>query len=758
MAKRNSAGRGGTALASAFLVAVAACGGRAEIGGGNGGPEDGSAITTLDAALDTAVSADATRDVDATRDAAGEAAHDGARDAAGDALSDAHVHDAAAEAGDATGCNAATCPDGCCGTQGACQVGVGLTACGLAGRACQDCAALGFAACDLTTRDCYFGTPQCNETTCRGCCSDTKCFPGTDVNGCGFGGQACVSCEASSLVCSAAQSCAKPCGPANCSGCCVGETCMPGTDPYACGQGGGQCASCAPVGSTCEASEGGAGRACVPPPCSGITCPLGCCDANGVCQTGGFANTCGENGTACVTCPPGTTCLEGRRCACDPQSCPNGCCSGQVCMPGNADNQCGNGGAQCLDCTGGVPAVSCIAQACDFPPPCNCGDGCCDANGQCQPGASNTACGLAGSYCQDCTQSGGVCDQEGCAVGLDGGVCNQATCPNGCCDSNEQCQQGVTGAACGNFGTLCTNCLSSDQLCTKQLCITPGDAAPPCNPDNCPNGCCDPSGNCYVEGTFDDLSCGTGGTRCLDCTTTGTSCQGGECTALDGDVPCSQSCAGCCDTQGNCQPGFADTECGQVGALCQNCAGQNPASTCDVVGLPRTCASEQTQCPAPYPSCPSVLQENVPPRQHACSPVDLQGAAAACAAGANTLACTTFLSGVNPSCSGCLGTFDYDFVAQVGVSECLSQYLDAECNHWNACVADCMADTCYNCDPSSTAQCEQQAQSSVCAAFVTADQCAAATLAGTGVVCNPATYQGRFGAWLQAVGGVYCAQ
>ena len=46
------------------------------------------------------------------------------------------------------------------------------------------------------------------------------------------------------------------------------------------------------------------------PPCSASTCPFGCCDVNGQCQTAS-AQTCGSSGLACMACGVGQQCVAG---------------------------------------------------------------------------------------------------------------------------------------------------------------------------------------------------------------------------------------------------------------------------------------------------------------------------------------------------------------------------------------------------------------------------------------------------------------
>ncbi|HXN33009.1 MAG TPA: hypothetical protein VN894_14160, partial [Polyangiaceae bacterium] len=582
---------------------------------------------------------------------------------------------------------------------------------------------------------------SCSRSSCpMGCCDlNGRCQAGIAPTACGGGGQACQSCVASGLVCTAQQCATTSCGPADCAGCCLGALCLPGNATTACGEKGSQCADCSATGAQCAATPG-AGGACAamaPSTCDSTSCPAGCCDANGVCQMGTTDVACGTFGSACENCTsfgPGRIGI-------------------------------GRGGP--------IPfQLRCTNQVCIPPPPCNCTTGCCDATGACQPGASDTECGTPYISCENCTLSGTQCSNQQCGASLDAGVCNAQSCPSGCCDSFGQCQQGITSTACGNSGTNCQTCLASNQTCSNQQCVTPPDAGSQCGPMTC-GGCCDALGNCVQ--VFSDTVCGWGGKQCFNCAQLGGKCSAfglpfmgppppnvfpGTCELPDGAVPCAQSCDGCCDVSGACQPGFINAQCGETGNACQDCTTITPPSTCDLTVSPRTCTSQQGQCPAPYPSCPAPLTQRAPTRQKVCSTTELQNAGAACAGGANTSACNAFVSfesNANPACGNCLGEFDFDFVTQVGTRACVAPFVDATCNHNSACIVDCVTQSCYACvDSASTAQCETQVQSGTCSAYFTADQCVTQALNGTGAVCNPATYQGNFGAWLQAVGAQYC--
>ena len=166
------------------------------------------------------------------------------------------------------------------------------------------------------------------------------------------------------------------------------------------------------------------------------------------------------------------------------------------------------------------------------------------------------------------------------------------------------------------------------------------------------------------------------------------------------------------------------------------------------------------QCPAPYPSCPAGLQQRAPTRQSVCSAIELQNAGAACSKGASTTPCGAFFgfeSTANPACAACLQPFDVDFAAQSGVRTCVAPFVDAACNHNSACLVDCMTQSCFDClDAASASQCQTQVLSGTCASYDQADQCVTQALRGAAAVCSPATYQGAFGGWLQAVGATYC--
>src|SRR5207249_5475485 len=117
--------------------------------------------------------------------------------------------------------------------------------------------------------------------------------------------------------------------------------------------------------------------------------------------------------------------------------------------------------------------------------------------------------------------------------------CDPQSCPNGCCDQSGNCVAGgaSNNAFCGKGGLACIDCTASGKTCINGACTG-------CTPANCPSGCC--SGDSCLAGTS-DLACGSNADACVQCPG-GQRCDQGAC-ICDG-----QSCPnGCCDANGNCQ-------------------------------------------------------------------------------------------------------------------------------------------------------------------------------------------------------------
>jgi hypothetical protein len=361
------------AIAAGVFFLGAACGGATSLydsdnnDAGGDAPSDATVTTPSDASADTGV---------VQRDAP-----------LGTAVSDA-----TAPGADAAGCNATTCPNGCCDTDGHCQQG-SLVFCGLGGFACQVCP---------SGMQCQHGVNcACTAESCpSGCCNDSF-FPGMEADG--------------------------------------GAACLTGSADTACGGGGADCQDCTVTGSVLT---GGTcvGQTCsYPPPCQ---CPFtgGCCDRLGQCQPGASNTQCGQMLTGyCQDCTlSGTQCDKGQCTGmpdagvCNAQTCPNGCCDEfEQCQPGTDTTSCGGFGTACWDCTiplpnelpGSVPTCSnqqCVGvnTACD-PTTCN---GCCDATGNCVDGSDGADCGVGQASCDDCSDLGDACDSDVClGSGSDGG-------------------------------------------------------------------------------------------------------------------------------------------------------------------------------------------------------------------------------------------------------------------------------------------------------------------------------------------------
>jgi hypothetical protein len=171
--------------------------------------------------------------------------------------------------------------------------------------------------------------------------------------------------------------------------------------------------------------------------------------------------------------------------SCGPETCPDGCCQ-QIgdqyqfyCIPQPSNALCGNGGYACTACE---PPFTCTNGSCVYPQPgcnqSNCHPGCCIDQSICSNGQSQTACGLTGTMCADCS-SGQVCQPD---LQGDGGSCGAPTPPTcgpgtcaGCCLGVLQglvCAVGNQDIACGVGGGGCHQCLSGS--CNAQTGICDG--------------------------------------------------------------------------------------------------------------------------------------------------------------------------------------------------------------------------------------------------------------------------------------------
>ncbi len=98
-----------------------------------------------------------------------------------------------------------------------------------------------------------------------------------------------------------------------------------------------------------------------------------------------------------------------------------------------------------------------------------------------------------------------------------------------------------------------------------------------CDPASCPSGCCDRNGTCVAG--LADSACGVGGESCRDCVSAGGVCLSGVCSTAEGctpgqTAPCERCGQRVCDSSGhwsNCQnQGVCDE--GQLDDSTQSCA------------------------------------------------------------------------------------------------------------------------------------------------------------------------------------------
>jgi hypothetical protein len=431
------------------------------------------------------------------------------------------------------------------------------------------------------------------------------------------------------------------CNAATCpTGCCDATgLCQTGASLTQCGAGGEACQNCQARGFTvCDPTQHACGN--VVPVCQPGSC-AGCCVGN-TCFAGTDPTECGLGAEACQNCQSqGETCANGscvQMQGCGPQNC-SGCCAGNTCLPGNSSTACGIKGQQCASCTAIGEACNglgqCVGgQQCG---PGNCG-GCCEGN-VCTSGSSGQACGFGGAQCQNCSALGDSCQNQTC-VGQTG--CGPQTCPFGCCEGNT-CVAGGSSTACGFGGGQCQNCSAFGETCQNQSCTQP------CGPQTCGFGCC--LGNFCQQG-FLDNACGAGGGQCQNCATFGELCQNQTCVSQSMCNP--QTCpTGCC--QGNtCVGGSSQTACGTGGALCQNC------TTLGDVCKGQTCIGMGTCGPAtcPFGCC--------------------QGGA--CVSGGSSTAC----GGGGSQCQDCAALGD----------SCQNQACVAPCNPQSCPFGCCQGNVC----------------------------------------------------------------
>ncbi|MDP3501829.1 MAG: FG-GAP-like repeat-containing protein [Myxococcales bacterium] len=376
-------------------------------------------------------------------------------------------------------------------------------------------------------------------------------------------------------------------------------------------------------------------------PCGPATCATGCCDANGLCQSGGSVTGCGARGEECRTCSTNQTCTSGL--CTTPNAMGGGSATGggvgggSVVGGGSGGGSVGGGaaGGMTLQCASGLTlcGTSCSNTRTDF---------------------SN--CGMCGRACS----AGQYCDNNACQNLPT--TCTATSCPAShfCNPANSRCEFGCqTNTNCGN-GQVC------DPM--RNLCVCPAgslscggscvpvDTVTACGPSclscsggpnsipSCTGGVCDFTcaagyhrcGNACVS-NFDALTCGTRCTACTSVPNSTPTCDGNDCGFVcaagfhqcgtdcvsNFDVAtCGNSCNPCpvpanaiaqCMSVGGgqpactfqCNPGFA--RCGNqcvaesitsCGASCQTCTPPVGATNpqCVAGQCQYTCATGFHQC------------------------------------------------------------------------------------------------------------------------------------------------------------------
>ncbi len=330
------------------------------------------------------------------------------------------------------------------------------------------------------------------------------------------------------------------CAPEPASTTCAGRTC--GAVKNNCGQivtcGSGGSTSCESTTDICLASD----TCCTPDnmgPCVGkcgvqvmnncgqtITCPSTCGDG-GVCLTNNTccaadpnwcASRCGSSTNDCLQqvncggCDGGLTCTSGS-CGCVPQPVAT-TCAGQVC--GSGTNNCG----QTVFCgSGGTPN-------------CASGTAVCVSGTCCEPDSLATTCGTA---------CGGVMKTNNCGQTVTCGSCAAGLCVGNACCVPESLATACATIACG---PTTDNCGQTEQ------CPSTCGTTTPCGADDAGvNQCCVDNGMACTGSTCGPATNNCGGTVSCGSCLASQSCVGGACCNVT-SAACmvgTDCCSGNCD-------------------------------------------------------------------------------------------------------------------------------------------------------------------------------------------------------------------
>lgn len=291
-----------------------------------------------------------------------------------------------------------------------------------------------------------------------------------------------------------------------------------------------------------------------------------------------------------------------------------------------------------------------LLSGCPRPTPVTCGPqtcpgGCCDSNGECQPGTSIASCGSSGEDCRVCFV-GQTCREGACALAMTGGgsagglssgggstgggsstgggrvdagspadAGSPLNCPSGYTSCAGVCvDTRLEAAHCGGCGVAC----QANQVCVSSACA---DVPSSCNAtEPCPAGFFCQSNRC-VRGCRTDGNC-AGGQICNTSTQRcvcppGANLCGGSCVPTDTPTACGASCRSCLVPNGSrgvcrsgecditCAPGFhrcgdqcvSDASPLTCGTRCEACpGGPNATPTCDGASCGLQCAAGFHAC------------------------------------------------------------------------------------------------------------------------------------------------------------------
>lgn len=332
--------------------------------------------------------------------------------------------------------------------------------------------------------------------------------------------------------------------------------------------------------------------------------------------------------------------------------------------------------------------------------PSNC-TGCC-AGDVCQPGSLDTACGVSGLSCSDCSASNQMCLAGSCVsvgiggpggkdggapgTGKDGGEQHNPDGGTGCTDGEVRCGESCVGTDadpmhCGACDAAC----GQGEVCVSGAC----QMAPDCRNTPCVGlSYCDMTNGMCIPGCSEDAQCGEN-ERC-DLTTHACVCESGThdcegvCVSNSSPASCGPSSCTPCSAPANAYATCADPFQGTCGYMCQpgfNLCGQQcvPESV-------SSCGSSCTPCPS------------VPNSTPVCQSGQCLFACAAGFANCNGIAsdgCEVELSANPNHCGACgvtcstsnwpqVGSYECS-QSQCGIDTCNTGYADCDLNKTNGC-------------------------------------------------------------------------